>query len=32
MLSAKEITTKAMDIASKICIYTNNIIVVEELN
>ncbi len=30
-LSAKEIVTKAMEIASKICIYTNNTIVMEEL-
>lgn len=31
-LTAKEIAIKAMEIASKICIYTNNIIVTEELN
>ncbi len=31
MLSAKEIALKAMEIASKICIYTNNTIVMEEL-
>ncbi|MCX8034533.1 MAG: ATP-dependent protease subunit HslV [Thermodesulfovibrio sp.] len=30
-LSAKEIAIKAMEIASKICIYTNNMIVLEEL-
>ena len=30
-LSAKEIVEKAMEIASKICIYTNNIITLEEL-
>lgn len=30
-LSAKEIALKAMEIASKICIYTNNIIIMEEL-
>lgn len=30
-LSAKEIVEKAMEIASKICIYTNNIIILEEL-
>lgn len=30
-LSAKEIAIKAMEIASKICIYTNNIIITEEL-
>ncbi len=30
-LSAKEIVIKAMEIASKICIYTNNTIVMEEL-
>lgn len=30
-LSAKEIATKAMEISSKICIYTNNMIVMEEL-
>lgn len=32
MLSAKEIALKAMEIASKICIYTNNTIVMEELD
>ncbi len=32
MLSAKEIAIKAMEIASKICIYTNNTIVMEELD
>lgn len=32
LLSAKEIAIKAMEIASKICIYTNNTIVMEELN
>lgn len=31
-LSAKEIAIKAMEIASKICIYTNNIIITEELS
>ncbi|MCS7163748.1 MAG: ATP-dependent protease subunit HslV [Thermodesulfovibrio sp.] len=31
-LTAKEIAKKAMQIASKICIYTNDIIVMEELN
>lgn len=31
-LSAKEIALKAMEIASKICIYTNNIIITEELS
>lgn len=31
-LSAKEIALKAMEIASKICIYTNNTIVMEELD
>jgi ATP-dependent HslUV protease subunit HslV len=30
-LSAKEIVEKAMEIASKICIYTNNQIILEEL-
>ncbi|MCX7988752.1 MAG: ATP-dependent protease subunit HslV [Thermodesulfovibrio sp.] len=30
-LSAKEIAQKAMEIASKICIYTNNMIIMEEL-
>lgn len=31
-LPAKEIAIKAMEIASKICIYTNNIIITEELS
>jgi len=31
-LTAKEIASKAMEIASKICIYTNNQIIMEELN
>ncbi len=31
-LTAKEIAIKAMEIAAKICIYTNNIIITEELN
>lgn len=31
-LSAKEISIKAMEIASKICIYTNNTIITEELS
>ncbi|WP_353684173.1 ATP-dependent protease subunit HslV [Thermodesulfovibrio sp. 3907-1M] len=31
-LSAKEIALKAMEIASKICIYTNNQIILEELS
>jgi ATP-dependent HslUV protease subunit HslV len=31
-LSAREIVREAMEIASKICIYTNNNIVIEELN
>lgn len=31
-LTAKEIALKAMEIASKICIYTNNIIILEELS
>lgn len=30
-LSAKEIAQKAMEIASKICVYTNNMIIMEEL-
>uniref|UniRef100_A0A7C4AIV7 ATP-dependent protease subunit HslV n=1 Tax=Thermodesulfovibrio aggregans TaxID=86166 RepID=A0A7C4AIV7_9BACT len=31
-LTAKQIAMKAMEIASKICIYTNNIIILEELS
>lgn len=31
-LSAKEIAVKALEIASKICIYTNNTIITEELD
>jgi len=30
-LSAREIAEKSLNIASKICIYTNNNIIVEEL-
>ncbi len=31
-LTAMEIASKAMEIASKICIYTNNQIILEELS